>query len=100
VKVLFRPKFWLDVEEGVAYLVENASHETASRWHQAVMATVQRVRNQPDLGRLRSDLTPEGLRSIAVLRFSKYLVFYRWSGEVIEVVRVKHGMMDLPRLFD
>ena len=28
-----------------------------------------------------------------------YLLFYRWHEDTIEVLRIKHGMMDLPQLF-
>ena len=58
VNDIYRPQFWIDVEAGVSYLTEKASPEAASRWHEEVRATVRRVENQPDLGRLRRDLTP------------------------------------------
>jgi plasmid stabilization system protein ParE len=63
------------------------------------MVTVRRVENQPDLGRLRQDLTPPGIRSLIVRRYPRYLLFYRWDVDTIEILRIKHGMMDLPRLF-
>jgi plasmid stabilization system protein ParE len=34
-----------------------------------------------------------------VRRYPRYLLFYRWDADTIEVLRIKHGMMDLPRLF-
>ena len=58
MNVSYRPQFWIDLEAGVSYLAEKASPEAASRWHEEVRATVRRVENQPDLGRLRRDLTP------------------------------------------
>jgi len=63
------------------------------------MATVKRVENQPDLGRLRRDLTPADIRSLILRRFPRYLLFYLWRGDTVEVLRVKHGMMNLPALF-
>jgi plasmid stabilization system protein ParE len=99
VSVVYRPQFWLDLEAGVAYLAEKASPEIASRWHEEVMATVRRVENQPGLGRLRRDLTPPGIRSLIVRRYPRYLLFYGWHAGVIEILRIKHGAMDLPPLF-
>jgi plasmid stabilization system protein ParE len=99
VNVVYRPQFWLDLEAGVAYLAGEASPEIASRWHEEVMATVRRVENQPDLGRPRRDLTPSGIRSLIVRRYPRYLLFYRWHEDTIEILRIKHGMMDLPQLF-
>ena len=99
MNVVYRPQFWLDLEAGVAYLAEEASPEVAARSHEEVMATVRRLENQPDLGRLRRDLTPPGIRSLIVRRYPRYLLFYRWDADTIEILRIKHGMMDLPRLF-
>jgi plasmid stabilization system protein ParE len=81
VNVIYRPQFWLDLELGVAYLAETASPETAARWHEEVMATVRRVEKQPDLGRLRRDLTPTGISSLNVRRYPRYLLFYGWQEE-------------------
>ena len=97
--LVFRPQFWFDLEDGVAYLAEKGSPETARRWRDEVMATVKRVQERPDLGRPRPDLHPRDIRSLVVIRYPKYLLFYHWSGDTVEVLRIKHGMMDLPALF-
>jgi plasmid stabilization system protein ParE len=99
VNVIYRPQFWLDLEAGVSYLAQEASPEVASRWYEEVRATVRRVENQPDLGRLRRDLIPPGIRSLIVRRYPRYLLFYSWHDDTIEILRIKHGMMDLPQLF-
>lgn len=100
MNTLFRPQFWIDLEEGVAYLAEKASPEIARRWHAEVMETVHRVEELPDLGRLRRDLKPPEVRSLVLHRYPRYLLFYRWSEDTIEVLRIKHGMMNLPSLFE
>ena len=100
MKTIFRPQFWLDLEEGVAYLAKKASPEVARRWHEEVMATVRRVEEIPDLGRLRRDLKPPDIRNLVLRRYPRYLLFYRCSEDTIEVLRIKHGMMNLPALFD
>jgi plasmid stabilization system protein ParE len=100
VRTSFRPRFWLDLEEGVAYLAGKASEEIARRWHAEVMSTVARVEQQPDLGRLRRDLKPAGIRSLVLHRYPRYLLFYVWEADTLEILRVKHGMMHLPALFD
>ena len=99
MRAVFRPQFWLDLEDGVAYLTTNASVETARRWHEEVMTAVARVEKQPDLGRRRRDLNPPDIRTLMVRRFPRYLLFYRWTPDVLEILRIKHGMMDLPSLF-
>ena len=64
MRLIFRPQFWIDLEDGVVYLAERASPEIASRWHDEVMAQVKQVESRPDLGRLRRDLVPPGIRSV------------------------------------
>ena len=76
MKTVFRPQFWIDLEAGVAYLAKNASSEIALSWHQEVMATVRRVEALPDVGRLRNDLKPSGIRSLVLRRYQRYVLFY------------------------
>lgn len=75
------------------------STATARRWHSAVLDTVQLLTRQPGFGHPRRDLKPAGLRSFRIRRFSRYLVFYIQSEDTVEFLRVKHGMMNLPALF-
>jgi plasmid stabilization system protein ParE len=99
MNAIFRPQFWWDIEEGVSYLTREASDITAKRWHTAVQKTAKDIVAQPTLGRIRHDLPWEGMRTLRVQKFGRYLIFYRWDGETVEFLRVKHGMMNLPGLF-
>jgi toxin ParE1/3/4 len=49
----------------------------------------------PGSGRKRDDIRP-GYRGVSV---KDYLIFYRVSGEVVEVMHVLHGRRDLPEVF-
>ena len=50
---------------------------------------------QPRIGRVRDDIRP-GLRSTVV---GKYLLFYRFTDTIFEVVRFLHGSRDLDAAF-
>ena len=50
----------------------------------------------PAAGRERNELIV-GLRSFPV---GKYLILYQPAGEILEIVRVRHGATDLGDLFD
>ena len=63
------------------------------------MVTVRRVEKLPDVGRLRRDLKPPGIRSLVLRRYPRYVLFYLWQEDAVEILRIKHGMMDLPKLF-
>jgi toxin ParE1/3/4 len=50
----------------------------------------------PNIGRERNELVI-GLRSLPV---GKYLILYQPSHEAVEIVRVRHGAINLDELFD
>lgn len=84
------------------YLAREASEATALRWRDAVMRTVARIAENPGRGHPRRDLKPEGIRALSTPPFHRHLVFYFWDMETeeVEFYRVKHGGMNLPRLFE
>lgn len=50
----------------------------------------------PGIGRKRDDIRV-GYRSVSV---KDYLIFYRVSGDVVEIMHVLHGRRDLPKAFN
>jgi len=36
---------------------------------------------------------------LVMRRFPRYLLFYGWDADIVEILSIKHGMMDLPSLF-
>jgi len=101
MRTLYRPQFYFDYESALSYLAGAASAETALRWEKALMDMVTLLAQHPALGRRRPDLTPDGLRSLPLKEFPKYLLFYRWmeDEEVLEIFGVIHGAMNLPAIF-
>jgi toxin ParE1/3/4 len=73
--------------------------DAATRFLEAVDRTVEDLALQPLKGRLRKyrgrDL--KNIRSWRVDDFENYLIFYRFSGERLEILRIKHGAMDFPQ---
>lgn len=100
MKLFYRPQFLRDVEEGAEYLTDQAGSEVALRWRDAVKAAVRLIGQHPHIGRARPDLPFPGMRSLVLRDFDKYIVFYRVETQQVDFVRIKHGMMDLPALFD
>ena len=100
MKAIFRPRFILDVEDTADCLHGEAGEEVALHWRDALKPTVRTLREHPELGRLRSDLPLVGIRTLYVKGFPKWLVFYRLNPDSLEFLRVKHGMMHLPGLFE
>ena len=73
--------------------------EAADRLLRAAEDTFILIAKHPTLGSQRSFRKIVGVRSRAVTGFKNYLVFYQLRGDKVVIVRVLHGMRDLPRLF-
>lgn len=97
---IVRPRAWLDIEETIIYLRDHADIETGVRFWQQTQNTFTFLAQQPEIGRQRPDLKPFGLRSWRVNGFEKWLIFYTIGGSEMEIFRVKHGMIDLPKVFE
>lgn len=92
--------FKQDFANQFGWYVDEAGPEVARRFQAALDISLQKVGQQPDLGRLRRFRNPQlrGLRSITVDRpFNQLLLFYRVEAEHIEAWRLMHGARDLPR---
>lgn len=99
MRTLYRPQFYLDYEAILTYLAREASAAVALRWEADLFETLKLLDEHPGLGRPRPNLRPPGLRSLPLSEFPKYLLFYRWEEDCLEVIGVIHGAMNLPALF-
>ena len=100
MKVDKRPVFLLDVGDAADYLFTEAGEDVARRWKESLDQTIALITRFPEIGRLRHDLPFPGMRTFFLKEFPRYLVFYRLEKGTVELLRVKHGMMHLPGLFD
>lgn len=64
----------------------------ADRYADHVFERATELLNHPELGRSRPEIHP-GVRSLLC---RNHLIFYRVRSDVIEVLRILHGSMDLP----
>jgi len=95
-----RPVFLSDVEECADYLFGEAGEEAARRWRDSLDSTIALIARFPEIGRVRRDLPFPGIRTFFLKEFPRYLVFYHISDAAVELLRVRHGMMHLPGLFE
>jgi toxin ParE1/3/4 len=71
----------------------------ADRLLEAAEETFKHIAGNPSIGSQRCFRKIVGIRSRAVIGFQNYLVFYQTQSEMVVIVRVLHGMRDLPKLF-
>lgn len=100
MKLSRRAVFLADIEDCAEHLVTEAGEEVARKWKVALARTFALISKSPEIGRVRHDLPFPRIRSFSVRRYPRYLVFYRISGDTVELLRVRHGMMHLPGLFE
>ncbi len=99
MNLAFRPSFFADVEDCADYLTTEAGEQVAAAWYESLKKTLNQIQAVPEIGRLRQDLPMAGIRTLNLRKHPNYLVFYRVEKEAIEILRVRHGMMNLPELF-
>ena len=99
MKLVYRPLYFSDVSECADYLYTEAGEKVAAEWYQALKKALEQIRRAPEIGRLRHDLPEAGIRTLNLRKYPNYLVFYRLDKGTIELLRVRHGMMNLPELF-
>ncbi len=98
-KIIFSSLFEADFAEITAYLAAEASPKISVHWEATVIRLVGQLQKFPELGRLRRDLHPPGIRTFLANEFPNYLVFYRLTEKEIIFLRVRHGGMDLLAMF-
>jgi toxin ParE1/3/4 len=88
----------LDLKAHWRYIARH-NVEAADRLLQAAEETFILIAGHPSPGSQRSFRKIVGVRSRAVTGFKNYLVFYQMRGQSVVILRVLHGMRDLPRFF-
>ena len=73
--------------------------DAADRFLRAAEETFARIGETPKIGSQRSFRRLIGIRSRAIIGFKNYLVFYQMRGTEVVILRVLHGMVNLPRFF-
>ena len=97
--LIFGSVFEQDFAELVTLLSGESSPDVALRFEQSTYRTLELLLKHPELGRLRKDLAPEGIRSFRIRGFNRYLLFYLIQRESLILLRLRFGGMNLQSLF-
>jgi toxin ParE1/3/4 len=89
-----------DILDQADWYLRQSGRPLAQRWEKAVTSAISFVVRRPAAGALCTFLAPElrGIRRTAIPRFPKHLLFYRFDGEAVLVLRVVHGAPGLEHL--
>jgi toxin ParE1/3/4 len=101
-RILKRPQSFRDLDEIAAYLGEQVSLAAELRFLDAAEEAFRFLADFPKAGHVTqlSGSRLSGLRQWRIQGFESIQVFYRHTGEAIEVIRVVHGARDIPSLLE
>ena len=99
MKLLFSSVFEQDFAELVTRFARDTSEEVGTRFERSTYELIELLLRNPEMGRLRRDLRPAGIRSFRIRGFERYLLFYQVKGKELVLLRLRYGGMNLPALF-
>ncbi|MEX2141652.1 MAG: type II toxin-antitoxin system RelE/ParE family toxin [Pirellulales bacterium] len=85
----------------IGVYLQSKSPDASVRFVSAVEKTLDELAKNPEIGARCATKKPSlaGLRIWQVRGFKSYLIFYRFTTEQLEVVRVRHSSTDWVGLF-
>ncbi|MCB9770776.1 MAG: type II toxin-antitoxin system RelE/ParE family toxin [Candidatus Omnitrophica bacterium] len=91
----------LDLLENADYIAED-SIQAAHRFLESAEKSFQLLQENPRIGKLLEIQPPrrKNFRVWHVSGFPKYMIFYRFEGDRIEVDRIIHASRDLPSILE
>jgi toxin ParE1/3/4 len=92
--VRFSPLAETDLTENWFQIAEHNFY-AADAFIDAIRMRADKLSQLPDRGTPRDDLLPK----LRMLVEGKYLIFYHVNGDIVEILRVLHGAMDLTQAF-
>ncbi|HVU28615.1 MAG TPA: type II toxin-antitoxin system RelE/ParE family toxin [Verrucomicrobiae bacterium] len=98
MKIVFSSVFEDDFAEVVGYFASEVTPELSIRFENQVVETYKLISANPQIGRLRKDLSQPEIRSLVVGGFENYILFYQIRKNDVFFVRLLHGARNLPEL--
>ena len=91
-----------DLDDQAAYLLAEASLDTALRFYDAASVTFGKIAGMPGIGERWPSANPRlaGLRVWRIEGFENHLIFYRAADKGIEIIRVIHAARDIDRVLE
>ena len=96
LRLALKPQADRDINNQFEFIAKD-NLEAAIRFYEAAFSTFDLLRTNPNIGPAREFVNPQlkDIRMWLVKGFEKYLIFYRVTDELIEIVRVLHAARDI-----
>ena len=92
LKIVLLEEAILDIKEIWFYTFKTCSQEQADRYHSLIIKEIEFLATKPESGKTIDHLR-NGYRSSKV---KSHYIFYRFSANELEIVRILHENMDVP----
>lgn len=92
LKIIFTEEAILDIEGIWLYTFTNWSQDQADRYHQLITKEIEYLSKKPETGKILDHIR-KGYRSSKV---KSHFIFYRFTSNELEIVRILHENMDIP----
>jgi toxin ParE1/3/4 len=101
LRIVITPRASLDLDELFEYIAQNNS-DAALRFFDSARQTFSQLARTPGMGSVYEVSNPslQGLRRWKVKGFEKYIIFYRFSDEFLEIIRIIYAGRDIPTILE
>lgn len=101
LRITITPKASEDIDELFAYIAQD-NYDAALKFFDATRLTFSQLAKNPGIGSSCKSVNSRlvDMRKWAVKGFAKYLIFYLYTDEYIEIVRVIHAARDISAIFE
>lgn len=98
-RILIHDNATIDIHEHFAYIAET-DRDRAFRFFDAARQTFAALAQMPGIGQVYNSEEDDivNIRKWSVKNFNKYLIFYRYDDDIIEILRVIHATRDFAPL--
>lgn len=98
--IIITPKASQDLDEIYNFIARN-NPDLALKFFDAARQTFNQLAKNPGIGTVYKVSKPElrGLRKWRVKKFDKYIIFYRYCNDLVEIVRILYAGRDISVIF-
>ena len=100
-RILITPKASQDLDD-IYNFIAQSNPDTALKFFDAARQTFNRLAKNPGIGTIYEVSKPElqDLRKWRVRKFDKYIIFYRYSEDIVEIIRIIYAGRDLSAILE
>ena len=100
-RIFITPKASQDLDD-IYNFIAQSNPDTALKFFDAARQTFSQLAKNPGIGTIYEVSKPElqGLRKWRVRKFDKYIIFYRYFEDIVEVIRIIYARRDLSAILE